>query len=306
LWWLRGKDSPVDFEWLAGFFLSAALRCRTLGKKRGAKKMTAFRCAAIASMLFFPSIAAGQFSRRDMQGIANATNASRDRSAAAEYRKAVINLAAATDKDRELADILLKRLPGKSKRRSSKKAIAAGFRIPALAPPFKVGDVGPLPYTIINVLQVHGPKEFRAGVPQLIGADVQVLFRGVSSAGMTDGTGHPISGAFEVVGTETLATVRGGSRTVFVLSPFDTEPAERLFNEAIAKESPEKKAAAAPVTAATSPDARAKALLSNARSLAKAGLYAAAEKKFRQIIAESPGSSSAEQAQKELDSLPSH
>ena len=48
------------------------------------------------------------------------------------------------------------------------------------------------------------------------------------------------------------------------------------------------------------------ALLKNGKNLAKAGLYAAAEKKFRQIIAESPGSESADQAKKELESLPAH
>jgi hypothetical protein len=40
--------------------------------------------------------------------------------------------------------------------------------------------------------------------------------------------------------------------------------------------------------------------------LAKAGVYAVAEKKFRQIITESPGAELAAEAKKELDSLPPH
>jgi len=82
-----------------------------------------------------------------------------------------------------------------------------------------------------------------------------------------------------------------------------------LFIRAIEKESAAK-SKKAPVTthvaAAASPDGHAKGLLGNARNLAKAGLYAAAEKKFRQVLDEAPGTPAAADAQKELDGLPPH
>jgi hypothetical protein len=72
------------------------------------------------------------------------------------------------------------------------------------------------------------------------------------------------------------------------------------------KASTHSKSSSAPAQSDDDKARRLKAQLANAKSLAKAGVYAAAEKKFRQIITESPGTEFAAEAKKELDSLPPH
>jgi hypothetical protein len=204
------------------------------------------------------------------------------------------------------------------------------------APPIgeaKVGAVGTVRRFWLKVVQRVSPTEARVEILReatpgelhlvrkgfLERPTVEALLKNVNLTNKADGQVSTTDMCFAVTGTQTYTTVLGGSRTVLVLEPFETKGAEAIYKKALAQE----RASARSVVAERERRAEAKrqakkeasakaearkypALLRNGQSLAKAGLYAAAEKKFRQIIAESPGSQSAEQAQKELDSLAAH
>jgi hypothetical protein len=251
-------------------------------------------------------------SREFQQELVNRTISGSDAAATAANRGAAINIANTSDPDTQLASILLSRRAdflgigkkGHAKLSKSKLKQASVFQIPALAPPLRIGDIGPVPRSHVNIHQVHGPLEFRAAIVPSNSADVEVIIRGVQTAGMSDKSGQPFTTCLRVTGSASYVTVAGGRRTLPLLEPFDTTKAEHLFAEAVAKESDSKHPAQKPVN--VDADARAKARLSNARNLAKPKLYDAAEKKLRQIIKDVPGTPTAAEAQKELDEMPSH
>ncbi len=197
----------------------------------------------------------------------------------------------------------------------------------------EVGAVGTVRRFQIKIVQRVSAGEARIGILREATPDelrlirkgflprptTDVLLKNMNLSEMADGQSLTTSQCFAVTGTQTYTTALGAPRTVFVFEPFETKGAEAIYKKALAEEratarsvvADRERRSEAKRQAKKEASARAEArkypaLLKNGKNLAKAGLYAAAEKKFRQIIAESPGSESADQAKKELESLPAH
>jgi hypothetical protein len=65
-----------------------------------------------------------------------------------------------------------------------------------------------------------------SGFQRVEPSEIVLMVKGVSTAGATDGKGFPLPQVFEVSGTEKYKTAIGGSNTVFVVKPLDTEKVE--------------------------------------------------------------------------------
>lgn len=217
--------------------------------------------------------------------------------------------------------------------------------LPKLSYPLKVGDAGGLIGGEFRVLQRLSPNQARVGLYRSLtaGEAIRYIDRGIgSSASALDGLptvdayleGFDISQTvddqfvktprcFVVAGTKTYATALGGTRTVFVLRPYDESAAFLVYRRAVKqevdgaeelraeKERSLSKRLAQQAKAREEADARSqqahlRAMLNNARRLAKARLYAPAESNLRKIMSEAPGSPIASEAEKEIASLPPH
>jgi hypothetical protein len=228
-----------------------------------------------------------------------------------------INVAGAVDRDQSVAQGVWERrrprpvvIDKKHPSRAAKKLTAPvmpSFRLPVLTLPLHEGDVGRLPGEQFEVLQITGAKSARVRVVDGSVSD-DILIKGLDVSHLVDHHAYlGVEGGFFVLPPVRYRTVTGGSNTVTAIEPFDTTKAQRIFAEIIIKEQAKLPPPKHIVPAAkSSPEARAKALLSNGRTLAKAGLYAAAEKKFRQAIAEAPETPMAAEAEKAVSELPAH
>jgi hypothetical protein len=203
---------------------------------------------------------------------------------------------------------------------------------PSMGEP-KVGAVGTVRRFWLKVVQRVSATEARVEILREATPDelrlirkgflarptVDVLLKNANLSDKADGQVLTSDMCFAVTGTQTYTTALGAPRTVFVLEPFETKGAEAIYKKALAEERTSAKQVVADRERRAEAKRQAKkeasartearkypALLKNGQNLAKVGLYAAAEKKFRQIVAESPGSEPAEQAKKELEKLPPH
>ena len=57
------------------------------------------------------------------------------------------------------------------------------------------------------------------------------MVKNVPNTGAADGLGFDLPQVFEVTGTQTYKTEGGGSNTVFVVEPLDTEPIEEYLKK---------------------------------------------------------------------------
>jgi hypothetical protein len=216
-----------------------------------------------------------------------------------------------------------------------KQALAAAkigdVPMPQLDFPLAVGNIGALRENSFRVLQrlsgtearveiqrLRTIEEFKDGQPYKQTMDVFLTRFDFSNA--ADDQEVKSTGCFVVKGTRTYETAIGGSRTVFVLEPFDSSVAESIYRKAVREErggahrANERRSLAKKEQETTAKAERKRradadrypALLKNARSLISAKLYAPAEKMLRRIIDEAPGTDAAKEAQKELDALPAH
>ena len=113
--------------------------------------------------------------------------------------------------------------------------------VPMLRFPTRVGEIGRLPGGGAYVEQVLGPKEalvrcsFRLNVPvtrdrqtvsEIVHQRPMFKIRGQATTDWSESTDVPLSGAFQIVGTERYKTEDGHLATVQVLKPFDMRPIE--------------------------------------------------------------------------------
>jgi hypothetical protein len=143
-------------------------------------------------------------------------------------------------------------------------------------------------------------------------SDRIVWLSGVSTRGIADDEQHTFDGWFGWDGTKSYTTVTGAAKTVRRLRalPLDVEKIASAYRarctELVALQPP----VAKPIRKAlhhapVDKDREYKAMLTNARNLAKAGLPDAARKNLKRILKEAPGTSIAKEAQQELDQLES-
>lgn len=212
---------------------------------------------------------------------------------------------------------------------------------PPLDFPLVAGAIGTLHGGTFKVLERLGDKEARVDIyrppspeeaqqyfqesvrdtPKL--DTVDVFLTNYDVAAMADDQSYRTSACFVVTKTKTYTTALGGTRTIFVIEPYDSSAAQSIFTKAVqeeletekkiagAREKEAKERASAQQHAKTEHDRdmqkkRYPALLKNARALISAKLYAAAEKMLRRIIDEAPDTDAAKEARKELDALPAH
>lgn len=109
----------------------------------------------------------------------------------------------------------------------------------SLTYPTKVGDYGTIYRgdSKVKVAQVidgstmiitvyYEPSEARVPGRRVNATALSMKVKGVSTHGATDDAGFELPMIFRVSGTETIATVGGGSRTMFVLEPIDKKAVE--------------------------------------------------------------------------------
>jgi hypothetical protein len=247
---------------------------------------------------------------------------------------------------REYPDLILRAesLPADVRRQASPTAQELRAKLAAaeageIPPPFlgsslTTGEIGTLWGYRFRVIQRLGPSEATVGISRIstdqeLGRatpthgkprpEVEVLLRGFDLSGVADGQDVQTRRCFIVRKPEAFKTA-GAPRTMPVIEPYDSTIAEMLFERFVSQElwnatHPEEAAKrqgkAAEMMARMARRQRAAslrypALLANARSLIAAKLYDPAEKMLRRIVTEAPGTDAAEQAKKEIDSLPPH
>jgi hypothetical protein len=177
-----------------------------------------------------------------------------------------------TDVDRKLAEAwvayrtkilkeypaMIKRLESQpdsedeAKKLQSKLAAAKAGDIPAppLAVPLSVGDIGSLPESNFRVVQRMGDSEARVGIHRPTTeregrrtarrtsrrrSEVVVLLRGFDLSSAADDQEITTTDCFSVLKPESYQTTLGGTRTVFVIKPYDCSAAKALFRKAIEK-----------------------------------------------------------------------
>jgi hypothetical protein len=105
---------------------------------------------------------------------------------------------------------------------------------PNLSGNMEVGDFGVFFGNKIRVSQIIDAKTMRAElVDPRVGVNkrINVMVRGMSTSGMVDDQTFACETVFEVTGTETYNTAIGGTQTVFVLKPLDTDPIVELIQK---------------------------------------------------------------------------
>jgi len=70
-----------------------------------------------------------------------------------------------------------------------------------------------------RILQVVGPDELHVELSHQDFSPMRFAVRGLPTGGLAEQRGIALSGLFEVTGTQTYATVTGGSKTIFVVEP---------------------------------------------------------------------------------------
>jgi hypothetical protein len=247
---------------------------------------------------------------------------------------------------REYPDLILRAesLPADVRRQASPTAQELRAKLAAaeageIPPPFldsslTTGEIGTLWGYRFRVIQRLGTSEARVGVyPMSIDQEregttrphgkslpeVEVRLRGFDLSGVADGQDVQTRRCFIGRKPEAFKTA-GAPRTMPIIEPYDSTIAEMLFerfvnqelwNTTHPEEAAKRQGKAAEMMARMARRQRAAslrypALLSNARSLIAAKLYDPAEKMLRRIVTEAPGTDVAEQAKKEIDSLPPH
>jgi len=185
-----------------------------------------FLRSAVSVAIFTASAApaVAQLSRADLQGIVDAQRAAGNAQDDPRRRfgrgmpngqPETVNVAGAVDRDSALAQSLLDRLPAVApkKRRSKKPAPAPVFRVPDLAIPLHEGDVGPLPGSSLEILQITGPSSARA---RLLDGDSHqdVYVKSFDVSHFVDRHTYSLANCFLVTAPKRYKTVLGGSRTV--------------------------------------------------------------------------------------------
>jgi hypothetical protein len=105
---------------------------------------------------------------------------------------------------------------------------------PSLSARMEVGDFGVFFGNKIYVLQIIDSKTMRAELrdPRVgINKNINVMVRDLPTSGMVDDQAFACETVFEVTGTETYNTAIGGTQTVFVLKPLDTDPIVELIQK---------------------------------------------------------------------------
>jgi hypothetical protein len=105
---------------------------------------------------------------------------------------------------------------------------------PSLSARMQVGDFGGFFGNKIYVLQIIDSKTMRAELrdPRVgTNKNINVMVRGLPTSGMVDNQAFACETVFEVTGTETYNTAIGGTQTVFVLKPLDTDPIVELIQK---------------------------------------------------------------------------
>ena len=137
-----------------------------------------------------------------------------------------------------------------SKKLQDKLAAAKAGNIPAppLAVPLSVGDIGSLPESTFRVVQRMGDSEARVGLRRpptereerrtsrrtsRRRSEVVVLLRGFDLSKAADDEEIKTTECFSVLKPETYKTTLGGTRTVFVIKPYDCATAKALFRKSI-------------------------------------------------------------------------
>lgn len=90
------------------------------------------------------------------------------------------------------------------------------IRVSYSVPAFKILGSQPGRQTVVESFQTE---------------QITLMVKGVSTKGATDGAGFDLPQVFEVTGTKTYRTVGGGSNTVFVVEPLDTERVEAYLRQ---------------------------------------------------------------------------
>jgi hypothetical protein len=222
---------------------------------------------------------------------------------------------------------------------TNRPSIKAGeLPAPPLEFPLTVGAIGRLRGSTFKLLQRLGDKEARIGIHRSMDLDelrayardrfttlpeVDVFLSNYDVSRMADEQEHKTTECFIVTKTKTYETAVGGTRTIFVIEPFDSSAAQAIFTKAMSEERAAERRI--DVERDLRREQRAKdaerakmernrqaemkrypALLKNARALIKDRLYDAADKMLHRIIKEAPGTDAAKEAQKELDAMPHH
>lgn len=100
-------------------------------------------------------------------------------------------------------------------------------KLPAdeLLVPLTLGKIGYAGGKICHVVQVIDDSTILADIHNSLASrprdKASVLIRGITTVGVTDGSGLKLEQIFIVSGTERYDTAFGGTRTVFVLEPID-------------------------------------------------------------------------------------
>jgi len=177
---------------------------------------------------------------------------------------------------------------------------------PALPPRLQVGALGRA-NDKLQVRQVISKNEMVVATP----FNELIWLRKTTTAGAVEGQPIAIAPVLIVSGTKSY-TADGVTNTVFVAEPakLDKKKVRSAFDAlARAKCEPPGIDEPAPVWQKKAPPARKvnyASRLANARNLKKAKLYAKAEQILRKIVKDAWGTEAADEAQKELDSLPAH
>ncbi len=97
--------------------------------------------------------------------------------------------------------------------------------------PLKPGAVGVMP--LIDVTQVIDDKSLLGDLRYLYKANgmVPALLTGIPTEGVVDGRKVEFKTPMYVAGTRQFETVSGGTRTVFLLKPFDAEALEKAMRD---------------------------------------------------------------------------
>jgi hypothetical protein len=146
--------------------------------------------------------------------------------------------------------------PGASRAKAKPKKPGAKPLVPEIkAIDIKVGDVGYIVDTGIcmdhqkdtiqnlwTVTQVIDKTNMLARIYEKRG-DLTVWFSGISTAGFTDGSNQRVGQILQVTGTKQYTTAIGGTKTVFVISPFAIQDPDEFAAKAKGADSASKQSA---------------------------------------------------------------
>jgi len=167
-----------------------------------------------------------------------------------------------TATDRKLADAwlaerrtMLSEIPAKDQSPEARKrwiaATSGDIPPPFIEHPLTIGAVGTLSGGTFRLIHRLGKSEGRVAIQKPTRGreagragrvkpkkppEVVVLLRGFDMSSLADGQDCKVTRCFTVTGRETYSSTLGGSRTLFVIEPYDASAAEGLFRKAVMQE----------------------------------------------------------------------